>query len=154
MKQDSEKRSDSLPKVQIYTDGSCLGNPGPGGWGAVLFCDGSRAELSGGEPRTTNNRMELLAAIEGLKHLKKRCDVKLMTDSEYLRQGITQWIHSWKKKNWTRGKNGKVKNADLWKELDRLNSMHEVTWIHVAAHTGNKWNEYVDKLAKSAVPDR
>lgn len=141
-----------MPKVEIYTDGACAGNPGPGGWGAVLFSNGERTEISGGLAQTTNNRMELLAAIKALDHLKVRCTVSLFTDSQYVQNGITHWIHGWKKKNWRRGQNAGVKNRDLWQELDRLNQFHDVTWIHVRAHTGNKWNEYVDKLAKSAIP--
>ena len=148
-----EKMFGKTPRVTIYTDGACSGNPGPGGWGAVLMCDGSKSELSGGEISTTNNRMELIAAIEGLKHLEVRCSVELFTDSEYVRLGMLKWIRSWKRNNWSRGKYGKLKNADLWKELDKVSSAHDVTWIRVAAHSGDRWNEYVDKLAKSAIPD-
>ncbi len=141
-----------IQTVQIYTDGACTGNPGPGGWGVVLFCNGNQAELSGGDRSTTNNRMELTAAIEGLGCLKRKCRVELYTDSEYVRLGITSWIKKWKAKDWKRNKTEDVKNADLWKDLDRLNSAHQVQWIHVKAHSGNEWNEYVDKLAKKAIP--
>ena len=141
--------------VRIYTDGACSGNPGPGGWGAVLINDSLRKEISGGEARTTNNRMELTAAIEALRRLKTPCKVDLYTDSAYLKNGITAWIESWKLNGWKR-RVGKrllpVKNADLWRELDRLASIHRVTFHWVAGHAGDPENERADELARSAIP--
>ncbi|RLE36146.1 ribonuclease HI [Candidatus Acetothermia bacterium] len=141
--------------VRIYTDGACSGNPGPGGWGAVLINDSLRKEISGGEARTTNNRMELTAAIEALRRLKTPCKVDLYTDSAYLKNGITAWIASWKLNGWKR-RVGKrllpVKNADLWRELDRLASIHRVTFHWVAGHAGDPENERADELARSAIP--
>ncbi len=139
-------------KLQIYTDGSCNPNPGPGGWGAVFLFKGKKSEICGGQLDTTNNRMELTAVIEALRHLNERRSVEVFTDSQYVQLGISQWIHSWKKSNWKRGKAGSVKNVDLWKELDRLNQFHDVKWHWVKAHSGTPWNEYVDQLAKSATP--
>ena len=142
--------------VRIYTDGACSGNPGPGGWGAVLINDSLRKEISGGEARTTNNRMELTAAIEALRRLKTPCKVDLYTDSAYLKNGITAWIASWKLNGWKR-RVGKrllpVKNEDLWRELDRLASIHRVTFHWVAGHAGDPENERADELARSAIPN-
>jgi len=136
-----------LKKITIYTDGGCLGNPGPGGWAAVLCCEGHEKEVSGGEPATTNNRMELRAAIAGLAELKEACEVVVHTDSQYLRQGITTWIHSWKKKGWITSTKQPVKNADLWRELDAQTQRHRVTWKWLKGHAGHAHNERCDELA-------
>jgi len=130
--------------VKIWTDGSCLGNPGPGGWGALLTFGEHERELSGGEADTTNNRMELMAAIVALETLKRPCTVQLWSDSKYVVTGITQWIHGWKKKNWK-----KVKNRDLWERLDEARAPHHVTWNWVKGHAGDENNERVDRLAVS-----
>lgn len=135
-----------MKKVIIYTDGACLGNPGPGGWAAVLEYRGARKEFSGGELATTNNRMELQAAIEALRSLKEACEVALFTDSEYVREGITKWIHGWKKRNWKK----KVKNKDLWLELDRLKEKHTIRWQWVRGHSGVEGNERCDVLSVEA----
>lgn len=144
-----------MNKVTIYTDGACSGNPGPGGWGAVLLSGSHRKEISGGDPQTTNNRMELTAAIEALKALNTRVKVDLYTDSTYVKKGITEWIDSWKKNGWKR-RSGKrllpVKNADLWRKLDRLVASHDVTFHWVEGHAGNEENERCDELARSAIP--
>ena len=141
------------PKLTIYTDGACSGNPGPGGWGAVLIWNGHVKEISGGEKYTTNNRMELIATIEALKVLKKKSEISLYTDSTYVKNGITQWIFRWKRSDWKlSNRKGNVKNVDLWKELDRLNSLHQVNWKWVKGHSGNEWNERADELARNAIP--
>lgn len=144
-----------MNKVRIYTDGACSGNPGPGGWGAVLLSGSHRKEISGGDPQTTNNRMELTAAIEALKALNTRAVVDLYTDSTYVKKGITEWIDSWKKNGWKR-RSGKrllpVKNADLWRKLDSLVASHDVTFHWVEGHAGNEENERCDELARSAIP--
>ncbi len=135
----------------MYTDGACRGNPGPGGWGAVLcFRDASR-ELSGAEPDTTNNRMELMAAIRGLEALKRPCKVRLFTDSQYVRNGITQWLPNWRKRNWRTASNAPVKNTDLWQSLETVAGRHQVEWIWVKGHAGNEGNERADALARSAI---
>lgn len=139
-------------QVVIYTDGACSGNPGPGGWGALLIYGGHRKEISGGEKETTNNRMELMAAIKALEALKKSCRVDLYTDSQYLRQGITDWIGKWKANNWRTAGRREVKNRDLWERIDSLTSCHEVTFHWVKGHSGDENNERVDKLAVAAVP--
>ena len=136
--------------VEIYTDGSCLGNPGPGGWGVVLKWNGHQRELSGGEPDTTNNRMELMAAIMALETLKRPMDVALHTDSKYVRDGITQWIHNWKKKGWKTAAKKPVKNADLWQRLDGALAAHKIDWIWVKGHAGHPGNEHADELATAA----
>ena len=143
--------STSLPKVLIYSDGACSGNPGPGGWGAVLMSGTHRKEISGGEALTTNNRMELLAAISALEALKKRSNVELWTDSAYVRNGITGWIHSWKKNGWRTADRKPVKNAELWQELDRLREKHQVTWHWLKGHAGHPENERADELARIAM---
>ncbi len=139
----------------IYTDGACSGNPGPGGWAAILQSDGREKEISGSAPETTNNRMELTAAIEALRALKtKPCEVILYSDSAYLVNAFKQgWLSSWKKNGWKRGqrKNEPVSNSDLWKELDNLQSQHNVTWKKVEGHAGNELNERVDQLAVAAI---
>ncbi|MGF1727263.1 ribonuclease HI [Photobacterium nomapromontoriensis] len=137
-------------QVEIFTDGSCLGNPGPGGYGTVLRYKQHEKELSGGFFMTTNNRMELLAAIVGLASLKESCQVDLTTDSQYVRQGITQWIHNWKKRGWKTADKKPVKNADLWQRLDTETQRHQVSWHWVKGHAGHPENERCDELARSA----
>ncbi|EAS62343.1 ribonuclease HI [Photobacterium angustum] len=139
-----------MKQVEIYTDGSCLGNPGPGGYGAVLRYKQHEKELSDGFFMTTNNRMELLAAIEGLASLKESCLVDLTTDSQYVRQGITQWIHNWKKRGWKTADKKPVKNADLWQRLDTETQRHQVQWHWVKGHAGHPENERCDVLARAA----
>lgn len=136
------------PKVLIYTDGACRGNPGPGGWGAVLISGAHERELCGGELSTTNNRMELLAAIEALRALKRPCKVELHTDSQYLRTGITEWLAGWKAKGWRTAAKTPVKNEDLWKALDEARLRHEVDWRWVKGHAGHELNERADALAR------
>ena len=136
-------------KVEIYTDGACSGNPGPGGWGVVLRWNGHEKELSGGELDTTNNRMELMAAIKALEALTKPSGVVLYTDSTYVQQGITEWIHGWKAKNWP----SKIKNKDLWLLLDEQNQKHTVEWKWVKGHAGHPGNEQADRLAVAAIPN-
>lgn len=137
--------------VVIYTDGACSGNPGPGGWGALLIYGNREKELSGGETDTTNNRMELMAAIKALEALKSPCKVDLYTDSEYLRKGITEWITKWKANNWRTAQKKPVKNQDLWERIDSLVCLHSVVFHWVKAHDGNENNERVDKLAVEAI---
>lgn len=138
--------------IEIYTDGACKGNPGPGGWGALLRHEGGKEkELYGAEPHTTNNRMELTAAVQALSALKKSCQVDLYTDSQYLRQGMTEWLAGWKKKGWRNSKKEPVKNSDLWQALDQLAQMHEIQWHWVKAHAGHPENERVDALANLAI---
>lgn len=137
--------------VEIFTDGACRGNPGPGGWGVLLRCNGTEKTLFGGEQDTTNNRMELMAAIEGLKSLTRRCTVDLTTDSQYVRKGITEWIHNWKKNNWRTAAKKPVKNAELWQALDALVSQHDVSWHWVKGHSGHPENEMADALANQGI---
>ena len=137
--------------VTIHTDGACSGNPGPGGWGAVLEWDGHEKELSGGEPETTNNRMELMAAIVALETLKRPCRVRLVTDSTYVRDGVTKWIHAWKTNGWKTAAKKPVKNADLWKRLDEATRRHTVEWEWVKGHAGHPENERADALARAAI---
>ncbi|OUL58283.1 ribonuclease HI [Pseudoalteromonas ulvae] len=136
--------------VAIYTDGSCLGNPGPGGYGVVLIYNGHSKELSQGYSLTTNNRMELLAAIVGLEALTQVCDVTLTTDSQYVKQGIESWLAGWKKRNWLTASKQAVKNKDLWQRLDVINQHHHVQWQWVKGHSGHDENERCDQLARSA----
>jgi ribonuclease HI len=136
------------PKVVIYTDGACSGNPGPGGWGAVLISGGHRKDLWGGEPATTNNRMELMAAIQALEALKKSCEVELHTDSKYVQDGISSWIHGWKARGWKTADKKPVKNEDLWKRLDEARLRHKVKWLWVKGHAGDELNEHADALAR------
>jgi len=138
----------------MYTDGACKGNPGPGGWGVLLRSDGHEKELWGGERQTTNNRMELLAVIEGLSALKRPCRVSLYLDSEYVRKGITEWIHGWKKKGWVTAAKQPVKNAELWQRLDALvhGGPHQIEWHWVRGHAGDPGNERADALANRGVP--
>ncbi|PSU20962.1 ribonuclease HI [Photobacterium phosphoreum] len=138
-----------MKQVEIFTDGSCLGNPGPGGYGAVLRYKQHEKELNGGYLMTTNNRMELLAAIMGLASLKQPCSVDLTTDSQYVRQGITQWIHNWKKRGWQTADKKPVKNADLWQQLDQETQRHQVQWHWVKGHAGHPENERCDVLART-----
>ncbi|WP_263079292.1 ribonuclease HI [Endozoicomonas sp. Mp262] len=133
--------------VELYTDGACKGNPGPGGWGVLLRYGKAEKTLYGGEAMTTNNRMELMAAIEGLKALTRPCQVKLTTDSQYLRKGITQWMVNWKRKNWKTASGKPVKNQDLWVLLDEQNQKHQVEWCWVKGHAGHPDNEVADQLA-------
>ena len=140
-----------LKKVTIHTDGGCTGNPGPGGWGAILSYGGQRKELSGGVIATTNNRMELQAAIAALSTLKEPCEVDFYTDSQYLRQGITEWIAGWKRKGWMTTTKQPVKNAEQWKALDELTATHRIRWHWVRGHTGNAGNERCDELCQAAI---
>lgn len=137
--------------VDIYTDGACKGNPGTGGWGALLAYDGKIRELYGGEPHTTNNRMELTAVIRALAALRRRCNVRVHTDSQYVQQGISTWIHDWKRRGWKTADRKPVKNADLWRELDELAMRHDVEWIWVRGHAGHEGNERADELANLGV---
>jgi ribonuclease HI len=136
-----------LKLVKIHTDGGCEGNPGPGGWGAVLECGVHRKELSGGEPATTNNRMELQAAIEALKALREPCEVEIFTDSQYLREGITKWISGWKARGWRTIGKQPVKNEDLWRALDAVTKIHRIQWRWLKGHAGHAGNECCDGLA-------
>jgi ribonuclease HI len=140
-------------RVIIHTDGACSGNPGPGGWGVILQWNGRTRELNGGEAHTTNNRMELMAAIMALETLKRQCDVDLHTDSEYLRQGITGWIHGWKRNGWKTADKKPVKNADLWQRLDAAVGRHTVHWHWVRGHAGHDLNERADELAREAIAE-
>jgi len=144
---------DSLPVVTIYTDGGCRGNPGPGGWGALLESGDHRKSLKGAERDTTNNRMELTAAIMALKTLKRECHVDLWTDSEYLRKGITEWIHGWIKRGWKTASRQPVKNADLWRELHDQTRRHQVSWHWVKGHSGHPGNEAADALVNEAIDE-
>ena len=137
--------------VVVYTDGACSGNPGPGGWGAILIYNGHRKELSGGAPATTNNRMELMAAIEALETLKRRCRVDVHTDSNYLRDGISRWIAKWKKNGWRTADRKPVKNADLWQRLDAARQRHDVRWHWVRGHSGHDENDRADELAREGM---
>lgn len=139
--------------VDIFTDGACSGNPGPGGWGALLRWNGSEKELSGGEKNTTNNRMELMAAIAALESLTRPMSVRLHTDSQYVKDGITQWIAGWKRNGWKTAARKPVKNEDLWKRLDIAQARHRVTWHWVRGHNGHAENERADQLARDAVPN-
>jgi len=139
------------PPVVIYTDGACAGNPGPGGWGAILIWNDHRKEISGGEPGTTNNRMELMAAISALEALKDRSEVELHTDSEYVQKGISTWIHGWKRKNWRTAAGPPVKNVELWKRLDEAQARHSVKWRWVQGHAGHAENERADELAREGM---
>lgn len=141
----------TLPKVEIYTDGACRGNPGPGGWAALLLAVGQRKDVSGAETATTNNRMELMAAIGGLGALKRRCAVQLYTDSKYVLQGITEWLPSWKARGWRTAAKQPVKNQDLWEQLDAATALQSIQWHWVKGHSGHEGNEYVDQLANVAI---
>ena len=143
--------TDGRKRVVVHTDGACSGNPGPGGWGAILEFNGRAKELSGGAPETTNNRMELTAAIEALRALKGPCVVELHTDSEYLRNGIMQWIHGWKRNGWKTAGRKPVKNADLWQALEAETAAHEIDWRWVKGHSGHDLNERADELARQGM---
>ena len=140
-------------EVVIYTDGACKGNPGPGGWGALLVYKGAEKELWGGDPNTTNNRMELMAAIAGLIALTLPCSVKLVTDSQYVMKGIQEWLPNWKKRGWKTASKEPVKNADLWQKLDEEVNRHQVSWQWVRGHTGHPGNERADQLANRGVDE-
>lgn len=140
-----------MKQVTIYTDGACRGNPGPGGWGALIKFDSMDKEIFGGKNDTTNNQMELLAAIEGLTTLKEPCSVELFTDSKYVMDGITQWIKNWKKNNWKTAAKKDVKNKELWQKLDHLISKHQVQWHWVKGHSGDAGNETADLLANKGI---
>lgn len=138
-------------RVNIYSDGACSGNPGPGGWGTLLLYNSHSKELSGWNRRTTNNRMELLGAIRGLEALNRRCDVTITTDSQYVKNGITSWIHGWKKNGWMTAAKKPVKNVELWRKLDMLCLKHNVKWNWVKGHSGHEENERADELATGAI---
>jgi ribonuclease HI len=142
-----------LKKLDIFTDGACRGNPGPGGWGALLRYGDVERELYGGEAQTTNNRMELQAAIEALKKLSEPCTVNLTTDSVYVKNGITSWLEGWKKKGWKTAARKPVKNIDLWQALDEQNQRHEVSWHWVKGHSGHAENERADQLANRGIDE-
>ena len=139
------------PHVVVYTDGACSGNPGPGGWGAILISGTHRKEISGGESPTTNNRMELLAAISALEALKRRSKVELHTDSNYVKDGITKWIFGWKRNGWKTADKKPVKNAELWQRLDTIRQKHEIEWRWVKGHAGHPENERADRLANDGI---
>jgi ribonuclease HI len=139
--------------VELFTDGACKGNPGPGGWGALLRYKGVEKELCGGESNTTNNRMELQAVISGLAALSRDSKVKITTDSKYVKQGITEWIHNWKKKNWKTAAGKPVKNKDLWEQLDAQVSLHDISWHWVKGHSGHDGNERADDLANRGIDE-
>ena len=145
---------DKPEKIEIFTDGACSGNPGPGGWGAILRWRDHERELSGGEVQTTNNRMELMAAIVSLESLKRSVPVVLHTDSTYVRDGITKWIHGWKRNGWKTAAKKPVKNEDLWRRLEAALKDHEIEWVWVKGHAGHVENERADQLARDAVPGR
>lgn len=139
-----------MKKVRLITDGACKGNPGPGGWAAILLYGPHRRELSGSEPETTNNRMELRAAIEGLRALKEPCEVEIVTDSEYLKKGVTEWLPRWKSRGWTTASRRPVRNEDLWRELDELSRRHRTRWIWTRGHADHPENRRADELASRA----
>jgi len=139
--------------VDIFTDGACSGNPGPGGWGVILRWDGHEKELHGGERDTTNNRMELMAAIRALESLKRTVRVRLHTDSQYVKKGITEWIHDWKRRGWRTADKKQVKNMDLWQRLDAALAQHEIQWIWVRGHAGHAENERADELARRGIAE-
>jgi ribonuclease HI len=141
-----------LSRVELYTDGACSGNPGPGGWGALLLYGDHRRELSGGEASTTNNRMELMAVIEGVRALKRSVPLTIYTDSVYVMKGINEWIAGWKRNGWKTAAKKPVKNEDLWRELDRVLEEHDVQWQWVKGHAGNPGNERADELARAGIP--
>jgi len=139
--------------VELFTDGACSGNPGPGGWGCILRFKGTEKELCGGEPGTTNNRMEMMAVIQGISALKRPCTIAVYTDSQYVQKGITEWIWGWKKRNWKTADNKPVKNADLWQQLDALAKTHEISWHWVKGHAGHAENERADALARQGLQE-
>lgn len=137
--------------IEIYTDGACSGNPGPGGWGAILRSGDTEKELCGGEPQTTNNRMEITAVIEALRVLKRPVEARVHTDSQYVQKGISEWIHGWKRRGWKTAAKAPVKNEDLWRELDRLAAQHRIEWVWVRGHAGHAENERADALANKGL---
>jgi ribonuclease HI len=143
-----------MKKVKLITDGSCLGNPGPGGWACILRYNAHKREMCGYAPHTTNNRMELTAAIEGLRALKERCAVEIVTDSEYVKNGISTWIHGWKRKNWVTSTKKPVVNRDLWEELDQLASKHDAVWVWTKGHASHEDNNRCDELAQTAAREQ
>jgi len=154
----SEPRGAETPgpepaEVEIFTDGACRGNPGPGGWAAILRHRGIEKELTGWAPITTNNRMEMMAAISGLDALKRPCRVRLYSDSQYLRDGITRWIHGWKIRGWRTADKKPVKNVDLWQRLENAAARHEIDWVWVRGHAGHPENERADELARAAIAE-
>ena len=140
-----------MKSIEIFTDGACRGNPGPGGWGVLLRFDGREKSLYGGEKQTTNNRMELMAAIEGLKALTEKCEVTLTTDSQYVRKGITEWLENWKKRGWKTAAKKPVKNVDLWQALDEQSRRHSIDWRWVKGHSGHRENDIADELANQGI---
>ena len=142
-----------LKKIEIFTDGACRGNPGPGGWAALLVFNGIEKEIYGGELETTNNRMELTAAIMGIESLKSPCEIMLTTDSKYVMDGINKWMKDWKKRNWMTASKKPVKNKDLWQRLDRVCSTHTIEWYWVKGHSGHEENERVDLLANKGIDE-
>jgi ribonuclease HI len=142
-----------LNHIEIFTDGACRGNPGPGGWGALIRYKNIEKEFYGGEQQTTNNRMELTAAIEGLKAVKDRCEISLTTDSQYVRKGITEWLTNWKAKGWKTASKKPVKNVDLWQALDEQAARHNVQWHWVKGHSGHRENELADQLANRGIDE-
>jgi len=142
-----------LKQVEMYTDGACSGNPGPGGWGALLLHNAHRRELKGGETETTNNRMELMAVIKGMQALKNHCKVVIYTDSTYVMKGITEWIGAWKRRGWKTAAKKPVKNVDLWQQLEAALDGHDVKWRWVKGHSGNPGNERADELARQGIPN-
>ena len=143
-----------MSKITIYTDGACSGNPGVGGWGAILLYQEHRKEIYGGDKYTTNNKMELMAVIEALSALKKEnCDIEIYTDSQYVKKGITEWLFGWKKNNWKNSKKQEVLNRDLWEKLDILTSKHNIEWFWVKGHNNNELNERADELARLGIKE-
>ena len=140
-------------QVELFTDGACRGNPGPGGWGVLMRYGDHEKQMYGGEKETTNNRMELTAVIEGLNSLKRQCSVKITTDSTYVKDGITSWIHNWKKRNWKTAAKKPVKNQDLWQALDKAVAEHDVEWAWVKGHSGHRENEIADELANRGIDE-
>ncbi len=153
MKQKNSAVTFAPDVTEIFTDGACRGNPGPGGWGALMRFQGKEKSLYGAEAHTTNNRMELMAAIKALQALKRPCKVSLTTDSQYVRKGITEWITNWKKRGWKTAAKKPVKNDDLWRELDAACAQHQVEWHWVRGHTGHRENEIADMLANQAIDE-
>lgn len=144
----------TLKKIDLFTDGACSGNPGPGGWGALLRHSKHEKELSGGDAATTNNRMEMMAVIEGLTALKTKCDVTIHTDSKYVMDGVTKYLENWKRRGWKTADRKDVKNIDLWERMDEAIARHNIQWVWVKGHSGHVENEHVDALARAAIPAR